>query len=142
ERRLAYVGITRARRRAWITHAANRQIYGNWVSAIPSRFIDELPSAHVDLSAETGLSGGAGRSRHWDSSGISARDGYSSRPTVSERTGKATVPGEASFIRGGRVHHDKFGSGTVVHIDGHKLDIKFDQAGQKRVMDSFVTIVE
>src|SRR5690606_34729365 len=70
ERRLAYVGMTRARQRAYISFVANRRLYGNWTSAIPSRFIDELPADHIDTKSESGLYQ-AGRSRHWDSSGFS-----------------------------------------------------------------------
>jgi DNA helicase II / ATP-dependent DNA helicase PcrA len=125
ERRLAYVGITRSRKRAYISYAANRRLYGNWTSAIPSRFIDELPEATLEASADPGLYG-AGRSSHWDSSGLEPQ----SRRTVNESA--------AGFTRGERVFHDKFGEGTVVHIDGHKLDIQFDTGGMKRVMDSFV----
>ncbi|MEO8453939.1 MAG: UvrD-helicase domain-containing protein, partial [Sphingomicrobium sp.] len=56
ERRLAYVAITRARRKCTILHAANRRIYGQWTSSIPSRFLAELPKAHIDQ--ETTMSGG------------------------------------------------------------------------------------
>ncbi len=141
ERRLAYVGLTRARKRAYVSFVAQRLTYGNWVSSIPSRFVDELPEEHVAMSAEGGLSGGnaqAGRSGHWDSSGFQPRTPLTKAPV--ER--KVVSKDGAEFTRGCRVHHDKFGPGTVIHIDGHKLDIKFDRAGQKRVMDSFVTIVE
>ena len=136
ERRLAYVGLTRARKRVFISHAANRRIYGNWVSAIPSRFIDELPPELTQTLSETGSYQVAGRSRHWDSSGVNpaaVQSGVSGRGVLSS---SGTV-----FIRGDRVFHDKFGYGRVVHIDGHKLDILFDSGGQKRVMDSFLTKV-
>ncbi|MCB9988101.1 MAG: UvrD-helicase domain-containing protein [Rhodospirillales bacterium] len=137
ERRLAYVGITRARQRAYISFVAQRLMYGNWISAIPSRFVDELPKDHVEVSADTGLSGGSGRSQHWDSSGFQPRPA-APKPVIAER--KSINNQGMEFIRGSRVHHDKFGPGTVTHVDGHKLDIKFDRAGQKRVMDSFVTL--
>ena len=137
ERRLAYVGITRARRRAYVSYAANRRMYGNWISAVPSRFVDELPADHVEISADTGLY--AGRSQHWDSSGFAP----SPRPSPAGRGGDPSVArvGEddpREFVRGDRVTHDKFGEGVIVNVDGHKLDIKFDQSGAKRVMDSFV----
>lgn len=139
ERRLAYVGLTRAKKRAYVSYAANRRTYGNWVAAIPSRFIEELPEDHITTEAEPGLYG-EGRSRHWDSSGINpapvgARAAVSS-PRVEE---KESANG---FRRGARVFHDKFGRGTVVHADGHKLDIKFDAGGLKRVMDSFVKLAD
>lgn len=131
ERRLAYVGITRARKRAYISFAANRRMYGNFINAIPSRFVDELPKELIDMASEAGLY--QGRSQHWDSSGFKATSAvskYSEMPDEDERP---------TFKRGGRVFHDKFGYGEIVNIDGHKLDIRFDHSGMKRVMDSFVT---
>lgn len=131
ERRLAYVGLTRARKRAYISFAANRRLYGNWVSAIPSRFIDELPADHVEITADPGLYG-EGRSSHWDSSGL--------KPVKARQPAERKVLSESGviFSCGDRVFHDKFGAGTIIHIDGHKLDIAFDAGGNKRVMDSFV----
>lgn len=125
ERRLAYVGLTRAKKRAYISFAANRRMYGNWMSAIPSRFVDELPPAHVEAASETGLYQ-PGRSQHWDSSGFS---GAPARQAKKE---------QSSFRPGERIFHDKFGYGEIIHIDGHKLDINFEHGGHKRVMDSFV----
>jgi DNA helicase-2/ATP-dependent DNA helicase PcrA len=133
ERRLAYVGITRARQRAYISFAANRRMYGNRVDAIPSRFVDELPGEHVEVQSEQGLYG-AGRSQHWDSSGFGAAVRLPERKILSQN-------GDV-FARGSRVFHEKFGTGTVIHIDGHKLDINFDRGGQKRVMDSFVALAD
>lgn len=139
ERRLAYVAITRAKRKSYVSFVGNRRMYGSWVNAIPSRFVDELPEAHVVSESETGLYN-AGRSNHWDSSGF---NGASQKNTdyIEGRTSneKRTLDGE--LATGDRVFHDKFGSGTIVHIDGQKLDINFDHAGQKRVMDSFVSKV-
>lgn len=150
ERRLAYVGITRARVRAYISHVANRRMYGNWMNAIPSRFIDELPEDHIEMQAETGLYGNtAGRSQHWDSSGF-GRSGFgaefaprrtnylegSSRRVEQKADSGQSVSG---YARGDKVRHEKFGIGTIVHLDGHKLDIAFEKGGIKRVMDSFVT---
>lgn len=131
ERRLAYVGITRARKRAYISYAANRRMYGNWMSAIPSRFVDELPPDHVEVSADTGLYQ-AGRSQHWDSSGFNPGP----KKQVHER--KVMTQDGVVFSSGDRVFHDKFGYGEIINIDGHKLDINFDHGGHKRVMDSFV----
>lgn len=134
ERRLAYVGITRARKRVFISHASNRRIYGNWVSAIPSRFVDELPRELIDIVSETGTYQMAGRSQHWDSSGLQPSP---VRDAVLPARGVVSAQGTL-FVRGDRVFHDKFGYGRVVNIDGHKLDILFDRDGQKRVMDSFL----
>lgn len=138
ERRLAYVGITRAKRRAFITHAGNRRIYGNWTSAIASRFIEELPDDHIEVSSDMGGYGG-GRSLHWDSSGFAARTPrvkLDNLPPISMPTVHRVSKG--GFSSGDRVFHEKFGGGSVVHVDGQKLDVRFDHAGQKRVMDSFV----
>ena len=129
ERRLAYVGITRARKKSYISYVANRRMYGSWVNPTPSRFVEELPENHIEAQAEGGLYT-PGRSSHWDSSGFEQDD-------MPERNlERRSVDGE--LATGDRVFHDKFGNGTIIHIDGHKLDIQFDAAGQKRVMDSFV----
>ena len=154
ERRLAYVGLTRARKRAYVSFVANRRQYGSWVSAIPSRFVDELPADHVDVSADQGLYG-EGRSQHWDSSGGTSGSSWGDSPgmTAGRRMPSMPAPsassslpqkgqGSGDFQRGARVFHDKFGRGTIIHVDGHKLDIKFDTGGHKRVMDSFVTPVD
>lgn len=129
ERRLAYVGLTRARKKAFVSFAANRRMYGNWMSAIPSRFVDELPADHVDASADTGLYQ-AGRSQHWDSSGFAGHQHNYNRRVASEET--------VVFKRGERIFHDKFGYGEIINIEGHKLDINFEHGGHKRVLDSFV----
>ncbi|MEZ5918395.1 MAG: UvrD-helicase domain-containing protein [Alphaproteobacteria bacterium] len=124
ERRLAYVGITRARKKAYVSFAGNRRMYGNWISAIPSRFVDELPPEHVEIQSDSGLY--RGRSTHWDSSGVQPKT-RTVRPVDTH-----------AFTRGQRVFHDKFGYGEIINIDGNKLDIAFEQGGTKRVMSSFV----
>lgn len=138
ERRLAYVGITRARKRAFISYVSNRRIFGNYTSALPARFLDELPEQHVSKSLDPGLYG-TGRSSHWDSSGITPQ-----RQQRRERQaiGHGASQSGGGFQRGQRVFHDKFGYGAVVHVDGKKLDIKFDHGGMKRVMDSFIKRAE
>jgi DNA helicase-2/ATP-dependent DNA helicase PcrA len=133
ERRLAYVGLTRARKRAYVSFAANRRLYGNWASAIPSRFVDELPPALIEASAESGLYQ-AGRSSHWDSSGFKPK----TQPSREILDRKVMSEDGTVFTRGDRVFHDKFGTGKIINIDGHKLDIAFEKSGTKRVMDSFV----
>ncbi len=133
ERRLAYVGITRAKERAFISYAGNRRMYGNWISAIPSRFVEELPEDVIQSDAETGLYQ-AGRSAHWDSSGMTPHPVR--RGDVSER--KVMNQAGVVFSSGDVVFHATFGQGKIIHIDGHKLDIAFEKAGMKRVMDSFV----
>jgi DNA helicase-2/ATP-dependent DNA helicase PcrA len=164
ERRLAYVAITRARRRCTILYAANRRIYGQWTSSIPSRFVAELPPAHVDQ--ETTLTGGASMWRaNWsereDPFAHVARDRAQSRGPGWQRAASQTYDAAprriaeptrsaASFAAkprrditlGARVFHDKFGYGAVVAQDGNKLEIDFETAGRKRVIDSFVKLGE
>jgi DNA helicase-2/ATP-dependent DNA helicase PcrA len=166
ERRLAYVGITRARRSATIIHAANRQIYGQWTSAIPSRFISEIPPAHVDVSstmsggpslwraalANSGAGGdpfgdiarGTGRGPGWTRAAVQGGFSAATRtPTIEARASAVSVglKGRSDVKVGSRVHHTKFGNGTVTVIDGNKLEIAFEHAGHKRVLDSFIEIV-
>ena len=113
-------------------------MYGNWVSSIPSRFVEELPGEYVARSSAMGLSQG-GRSQHWDSSGFApSRPVAPSIPTAGGGQKVKAATGEV-FARGDRVFHDKFGYGAIVSIDGHKLDIKFETSGLKRVLDRFVT---
>jgi len=146
ERRLAYVGITRARKRATISFAANRIIYGSWTSCLPSRFIDELPKEHVDAVVETGLSpqsGGFGGGYGGGGYGGGAAQGFrGQRAALIDNSISQVSPhleSEGGFAPGERVFHQKFGPGTVVSTDRDKLDIKFDKAGRKKIMDSFVT---
>lgn len=161
ERRLAYVGITRARESARISFAANRQIYGRWQTVLPSRFIDELPPASVDAVSETGYTmqaggvreaasrldayaPGAGFNSAYQSPGwrrAQERGAFSSKPPLLEgearliaRSGEA----DAAYRRGDRIFHQKFGYGLVRLVDGNKLTVDFDKAGEKRVIDSFV----
>jgi len=129
ERRLAYVGLTRARERAFISNAANRRTYGQWVNNIPSRFIEELPDDVTEVSSEV-----QARSSHWDSSGHNAQS--SSPSPFTKRTETAS-----GLSVGGRVNHAAFGEGTIIVIDGNKLDIVFDSTGRKRVLESFVEAV-
>ena len=163
ERRLAYVAITRARRRCTILHAANRRIYGQWTSSIPSRFIAELPEEHV--TSETTMTGGASLWRaNWSETedpfahvSAAAPQRAQSRGPGWQRalsTGYDTAPARikeatrsaASFASkprgdigiGNRVFHDKFGYGEVVGQEGNKLEIDFEASGRKRVIDSFV----
>lgn len=132
ERRLAYVGITRARKKCFISYAANRRMYGQWVNAIPSRFVDELPAEHIEAQSDIGLYE-PGRSKHWDSSGWENK--FS---TASTHVGPAPVVIERAYNRGDRVFHEKFGTGIITHVEGSKVDIQFDKAGHKRVLDSFI----
>jgi DNA helicase-2/ATP-dependent DNA helicase PcrA len=160
ERRLAYVAITRARRRCIILHAANRRVYGQWTSSIPSRFVGELPKETVN--EETTLTGGAslwranwserddpfanvargsGRGPGWQRA--ASQGNFEREPTrlVEARHSAVSLgsKGRSDVAVGMRVFHEKFGYGTIQTIEGNKLEIEFEQAGPKRVLDSFIT---
>ena len=169
ERRLAYVAITRARIRCFIYHAANRRIYGQWTSSIPSRFIAELPQDHIE--SESTMSGGESLWRaQWSEHSDPFAHVATSRPDRAHHRGpgwqrasalavtapvwerqprivEARAPAasyaakpRADLSVGLRVFHQKFGYGRIAEIEGNKLEIDFEQAGRKRVMDSFVTL--
>jgi DNA helicase II / ATP-dependent DNA helicase PcrA len=162
ERRLAYVAITRARRLATILHAANRRIYGQWTSSIPSRFVGELPKDHVE--EESTMSGGAslwranwsehsdpfahvgrgtGRGPGWQRAAAPSSTFTTAPKRVVESRASAVSlgnKGRDDLSLGMRVFHQKFGYGEIVEIEGNKLEIEFEQAGRKRVMDSFVSV--
>jgi DNA helicase-2/ATP-dependent DNA helicase PcrA len=159
ERRLAYVGITRAEELCTVSFASNRRVYGQWQSQLPSRFIDELPPAHVEVLTPPGLMGG----------GYGAAAGYGFQSNLEERVTKADVynspgwrrlqersaqrplaqPTEArnvvidatavsAYVTGERVFHQKFGYGEIMAIEGDKLDIEFDHAGLKKIVARWV----
>ncbi len=152
ERRLAYVGLTRARQRAIITFAANRRIWNQWQSAIPSRFIDELPRDHVEVAAEPGLYGSGYGGQGFGDAGVEAWDrtgrgpGYERLRAARARGGLIEgaarvvqdVPSPDALAVGVRVFHQKFGYGTIQSVEGDKLQIAFEKAGTKKVMASFV----
>ncbi|MFB6447263.1 ATP-dependent helicase [Bradyrhizobium tunisiense] len=192
ERRLGHVGLTRARRRAMIYFATNRRIHGTWSTTIPSRFLDELPAANVEITESKGGSawggtGGYGASRFDDMEAFGStystpgwqraqanrnrggqggrngggRGGFEEEAATfssstsgpdfgsfsSRRRGPLTIEGElvakstgttSEFSLSDRVFHQKFGYGRVTRIDGNKLTIAFDKAGEKKVVDSFV----
>lgn len=162
ERRLAYVAITRARRRCTIVHAANRRIYGQWTSSIPSRFVGELPPEHVE--EESSMTGGAslwranwserddpfanvargsGRGPGWQRAQSSGQFTREPVRIVEARASAVSLgnKGRDDMAVGLRVFHQKFGYGNVAAIEGNKLEIDFETAGRKRVMDSFVSLV-
>jgi DNA helicase-2/ATP-dependent DNA helicase PcrA len=177
ERRLAYVGITRARKRAYIRFASNRRMHGMWQSGIPSRFLDELPEAHVDVVEEATDYGGYGSAAYgasrfdtrdpfantyatpgWQraqarrgaeeaaaaAEGKKARRGFdhplSSGPRLieGELVAKSVIGGKSEYGVGERIFHQKFGYGRIAAIEGNKLTVDFEKAGQKKVLDNFV----
>jgi DNA helicase-2/ATP-dependent DNA helicase PcrA len=180
ERRLAYVGLTRAKHRCHIWFVSNRRIHGLWQSTMPSRFLDELPAAHVDVAASDSNYGGYGGRGGYGQSRFDKADPFTNnystpgwkraqanktdatRDNWGTRSGHAverigygesgprtrTIDGElvaksvadtpSQFSVGDRVFHVKFGNGNISAIEGNKLTIEFDRAGQKRVLDGFV----
>ncbi|WP_137110715.1 ATP-dependent helicase [Rhodobacter sp. SY28-1] len=159
ERRLAYVGITRAEEVCTISFASNRRVYGQWQSQLPSRFIDELPGEHVEVLTAPGLYGGgfgAAASVGFGSSleeRVSKADVYNSPGwrRLQENSGARSMrqPQEARhvvidleaaspYVIGDRVFHQKFGYGEIMGIEGDKLDVEFDHAGAKKVVARWV----
>jgi DNA helicase II / ATP-dependent DNA helicase PcrA len=137
ERRLAYVGLTRARRRVIVSHAANRRIYANWQSSIPSRFLDELPDVQIERSGSAALQ----RDRMLTAPAMFPGQFpmLARRPRTIEVWDQPARPARADAIAvGTRVFHQKFGYGVVVAAEDDKLDIEFEKAGSKRVLDRFV----
>jgi DNA helicase-2/ATP-dependent DNA helicase PcrA len=170
ERRLAYVGLTRARKRVYVRFASNRRMHGLWQTSLPSRFLDELPEAHVDVVEDTSSYGGYGMGGY-GASRFDTRDpfentystpgwqraqknrgqegamgGYGNfsgpkskqRLIEGELVAKSVVTGGSNFSQGERIFHQKFGYGRVVAVEGNKLTVDFEKAGEKRVIDSFV----
>ncbi len=160
ERRLAYVGITRAEQVCTISFAANRRVFGQWQNAMPSRFIDELPEEHVEVLTPPGLYGGgygaaaprsnlheqAAEANVYNSPGWRRLQARSQERSVSQpRETRNTVIDMAavsSFVIGERVFHQKFGYGAIHAIEGDKLEIAFEKAGTKKVVAKFVTAAD
>ena len=157
ERRLAYVGITRARESCRISFVANRQIFGRWQAVLPSRFIDELPHEHVEAMSDTGYATQPGAETGFSGTveDLGERSAYTSpgwrrlkenARSVSEapRTleGEATLiansGGTSGFKPGQRVFHDKFGYGRVKTAEGTKLTVDFEKTGVKKVISTFL----
>ena len=137
ERRLAYVGLTRARQRAIVSHAANRRVYSNWQSSIPSRFVDELPDAEVERV------GSAMLARDAPAAMPSAFAGQFPFPATRRRVidvwEQPARPARTDAIPiGSRVFHQKFGYGTVTATEDDRLDVAFDKGGAKRVLDRYL----
>ncbi|MEM9474702.1 MAG: UvrD-helicase domain-containing protein [Pseudomonadota bacterium] len=161
ERRLAYVGITRAEEICTISFAANRRVYGQWQSALPSRFIDELPEDHVDVLTPPGLYGGgygaaspmgstledaAAKANVYNSPGWRRLQEHSSQRGMSQPRESANtvidITAVSAFTQGDRVFHQKFGYGYVMGVEGDKLDIEFEKAGSKKVVAKFIVAAD
>ncbi|MGB1213415.1 MAG: ATP-dependent helicase [Pikeienuella sp.] len=160
ERRLAYVGLTRARQHLTLSFAANRRVYNQWQSALPSRFVDELPKANVEVLTPPGLYGGnygaaAGIQRGsvleeraqsasaYNSPGWRRMQGRTSQRGLSSPAEAKSLVIDAQAISphkvGDRVFHQKFGYGAVLEVEGDKLLINFEKAGEKNVVSRFVS---
>ncbi len=137
ERRLAYVGITRAKQRAIISHCANRRIYANWQSSVPSRFIEELPEDAIRTGGSASLA-----QRNAPPVFATARPLVAARRASGEHADAWAAtprpPRTDRITEGTRVFHQKFGYGVVIDAEDDRLDIRFDNAGEKRVLDRFV----
>ena len=162
ERRLAYVGITRAEEVCTISFAGNRRVYGQWQAQLPSRFIDELPEEHVEVLTGSGYAGGGygggmgglgGVASSIDSR-VADANVYNSpgwkrmqarshqRPVGQPKESLKTVidlQAVSAYTLGERVFHQKFGYGSITGIEGDKLEIDFEKAGPKKVVAKFVT---
>ena len=168
ERRLAHVGLTRARHRAKLYFASHRRIHGMWNSTVASRFVDELPEANVEVTEAKGGWGQPasrfdrvepfsstygtpgwqrGRAQRGENGAKNGAKGFADKRQRGFKGGPATIDGKvvgrrsaprAAFALGERVFHTKFGYGEVTEVDGNKLTVQFDKAGEKRVIDTFV----
>ena len=152
ERRLAYVGITRARKLVHISYAGSRRIHGQWQSAIPSRFLQELPSESIiedNVQGMQTMGSGFGRAtlaELADASHFGGTSGYGPgwrRMAARQQQGSdpsfTAQDSGTAFVIGDRVFHQKFGMGNVIIVDGDKLEIAFDRAGHKKVVSGFVS---
>jgi DNA helicase-2/ATP-dependent DNA helicase PcrA len=162
ERRLAYVGMTRAKQRVVVSFTASRRLHNQWLQSVPSRFIDELPPGEVEVDVEAGLY----RGRTEAGGGLSDAafapyaervgrgPGYERLRSATRRAPPDVIAGRARAVAvsmpgdgpgaisvGTRVFHQKFGYGTVTAADGNKLEIDFEKAGTKKVFDNFVEAV-
>ncbi|MBP3346202.1 MAG: UvrD-helicase domain-containing protein [Alphaproteobacteria bacterium] len=164
ERRLAYVAITRARKKLYILTAHNRRVYGQWQNNLPSRFINELPPQNIEIinkcadyfgSDTYGSPGGYGYSKKncWQKSSAGSNTRYDDDDRYSyvsnddyDRSWSGSMykakqrakNKNAIYPVGTKVKHDMFGLGTVLNIDGNKLEIFFDRVGKKKLMSEYV----
>ncbi|MEC7488727.1 MAG: UvrD-helicase domain-containing protein [Pseudomonadota bacterium] len=147
ERRLAYVGLTRARKDVWICHASSRRVYNQWLACAPSRFIEELPKELLEHVMEPGLYSGViepgvdGSVDGW-AGGSDRGPGYqrlrsASSPNFGEICNSEKRKAHA-LLAGTRIFHQKYGYGTITSNDGGRLEVDFEKAGMKKVMESFV----
>ncbi|MEQ1789618.1 MAG: UvrD-helicase domain-containing protein [Rickettsiales bacterium] len=133
ERRLAYVGITRARKKLYISHAANRRIYNQWQSSVPSRFIGEISDNNLEK-----LGGGAANRQSSKDWGNEVKNILASHASISSKKLQTQQEPEGKFKKGKRIFHQKFGYGYILSASGNTLEISFDKAGKKKLLSDFV----
>jgi DNA helicase-2/ATP-dependent DNA helicase PcrA len=124
ERRLAYVGMTRARKTCSILFAANRKLYHNWQASLPSRFLQELPNAHVKRNLEPNYQ----------------KHNIAPTPPISKTFSYRQEP-HPNMLTGKKIFHEQFGSGTLLRQEGNRLEIKFDTGEIRNIIHSFVRIL-
>ncbi len=156
ERRLAYVGITRARKKLYISYAANRRIYNQWQSSVPSRFIGEIPSDNVEQLSGGVVNMARNGLQNWgqevadilasSGSNSSLRGGNADAAIQKNKTNDRIASAsprndeESKFKKGQRIFHQKFGYGYILTISGNTLEISFDKAGKKKLLADFVEL--
>ncbi|PIT69805.1 ATP-dependent helicase [Bartonella tribocorum] len=145
ERRLAYVGLTRAKKHLHIWFVSNRRVHGLWQSALPSRFLDELPAEHIEAIAMETSYGGYGKSSfqhhdffYHDYATPRQRHAQKNKNIEGKVIAQSVSEAPSNFAINDRIFHIKFGYGHITAIDDHKLTIMFEKAGEKRVLDNFV----
>ena len=117
ERRLAYVGITRAQKRVWILHANSRIIHGQWFYSIPSRFLSELPSDNIISNSNTNVN-------------YSGNLDYQNNILEKNNT---YIENKNTILKGDRVFHQKFGYGLIINIENDNAEVKFEKTSTKKV---------
>lgn len=147
ERRLAYVGITRAKKKAFISFASNRRLYGSRVDSLPSRFVSELPEDNIDHGSMMRVYSQQNRFGNDHNSYTASRNPYDRAPSrvhpaIEKRASSQVSTGNPEFYAGKRVMHEKFGEGTILAVESNKLDIHFQKAGRKKILSDFVKPIE
>ena len=130
ERRLAYVGITRAKNNVWIFNANSRLTHGQWIDCIPSRFIDELPDKNINRFSSYSNNFKSSIASEWLIAN-NKKEINLSKEYINENN-------DNKFKLMERIFHQKFGYGKILEIDGDKVTIDFEKAGEKKLMLTFI----
>lgn len=132
ERRLAYVGITRAKENLIVSYSKRRFMYGNWQDCLPSRFIKEMGTKHVHFKKQQSFNSA------WEDGSFHSRYSTNKPNTWENNNYKKTSAKAVSFARGSLVKHETFGIGKVINQSGNMLSIDFDEYGEKKIIADFV----